>query len=70
VNCCVLVYENNFVMMSGEDKKDLASVKAHSRAKRSRTLLNLKQKLNTMQCCKKIDSFSHRNPLIYMEEYL
>jgi hypothetical protein len=54
VNYCVLVYENNFVMMNGEDKKDLASVKAHSRAKILRTLLNLKQKLNTMQCCKKL----------------
>jgi hypothetical protein len=32
VNYCVLVYENNFVMMNGEDKKDLASVKAYSRA--------------------------------------
>jgi len=42
VNYCVLVHENNFVMMSGEDKKDLASAKAHLRTKRSRTVLNLK----------------------------
>jgi hypothetical protein len=51
VNYCVLVHENNFVMMSGEDNMDLASAKAHWRAKRSRTLLNLIQKLNMMQCC-------------------
>jgi len=51
VNYYILVHENNFVMMSGEDKKDLASAKAHWRAKKSRSLLNLIQKLNTMQYC-------------------
>lgn len=49
MNYYVLVHENNFVIVSGEDKKDLASAKALSRAKRSRTLLNLIQKLNMMQ---------------------